>query len=121
MKPQIESIPMTWHPICPVSDIIPNTGVAALVNGHQVAVFRIKDRTGNEHLHALANWDPVAKAMVMARGLVGSKGDIPFVASPIYKQRYDLRTGQGIDDAAVKLSAYPVRVTDDGVVHVASG
>ena len=108
---------MTWHPICPVSDIIPNTGVAALVAGKQIAVFRIKDRHGHEFLHALDNWDPVAKAMVMSRGIIGSKGDIPFIASPIYKQHYDLRTGTGLDDPTVRLLVHAVRLTDDGMIH----
>ena len=30
-----------WTAICSIDDIVPNTGVAALINGEQVAVFRI--------------------------------------------------------------------------------
>jgi nitrite reductase (NADH) small subunit len=59
--------------------------------------------------------------MVMSRGIVGTKGDIPTVASPIHKQRYDLRDGRGIDDPAVTLPAYPVRVLADGMVQVLAG
>ena len=100
----------TWHPLCALSDIPANSGVAALVDGTQVAVVRTVDRTGNEAIYALANFDPFSKAMVISRGIVGSKGDTPFIASPIYKQRFDLRSGACLDDASVSLPTFPVKI-----------
>ena len=108
----------TWHTVCTVNDIIPNTGVAALIGLRQIAIVRVVTRAGDETLHALSNWDPIGKAMVMGRGIVGTKGDIPKIASPLYKQSYDLRSGQCLDDPTVSLPVYPVRVTD-GFVQVA--
>ncbi len=53
----------------------------------------------------------------MARGLVGTRGDVPVVASPMYKHVFDLRTGRCLDDETKALRPYEVRVTR-GVVQV---
>lgn len=109
---------LTWHSVCALNDIVPNTGVSALIGLRQVAVVRVVTRLGVESLHALSNWDPIGKAMVMGRGIVGSKGDIPKIASPLYKQSYDLRSGQCLDDPTVSVPVYPVRV-NEGMIQVA--
>jgi nitrite reductase (NADH) small subunit len=99
--------------VCLLDDIEVEGGVAALVDGAAIAIFRTHD--GN--VYAISNYDPVARASVMARGIVGTRGGIPVVASPMHKQSYDLRTGQCLDDAAVRVPTYDVRV-EDGVIHV---
>ena len=112
----MKAAPMsTWHPLCTLTDIPANSGVAALVGDTQIAVIRTVDRTGTESVYALANFDPFSKAKVMSRGLVGSKGDTPFIASPIYKQRFDLRSGACLDDATVTLPTFPVKIEDGRV------
>ena len=100
-------------PVCLLDDIEVEGGVAALVAGAAVAIFRTHD--GN--VYAISNYDPVACASVLARGIVGTRGTIPVVASPMHKQSYDLRTGQCLDDAEVRVPTYDVRV-DGGVVFV---
>lgn len=103
----------TWTPVCPVGALLPDRGVAALLDdGEQVAVFR----TAGE-IHALSNVDPFSGAAVLSRGLVGDVGGVPVVASPMHKQRFDLRTGACVDDPAVSVAVYPVRV-EDGVILV---
>lgn len=104
----------TFRPICPWSRLPIERGVAALVDGAQVAVFR----TADDELYALSNHDPFSDAMVISRGIVGTRGDVPTVASPVFKQVFDLRTGQCLDDAAVRLPTHLVRVRE-GVVEVA--
>ena len=107
----------TYTLVCRLDDIEVEGGVACLVRGEAVAIVRTHD--GN--VHAISNYDPFSKASVLARGIVGSRstadGDVPFVASPMYKQAFDLRTGQCLDDAAVRVPTYDVRV-DDGLVLV---
>ena len=100
-------------PVCRYDDLEPEVGVAALVAGEAVAIFRTHD--GN--IHAISNYDPCSHASVLARGIVGTRGEVPFVASPMHKQAFDLRTGQCLDDAAVRIPTYDVVVTD-GVVRV---
>ena len=100
--------------ICPYGRLPVDRGVAALVDGAQVAVFR----TADGDLHAVSNHDPFSGAMVLSRGIVGSRGDRPTVASPVYKQVFDLATGQCLDDPAVRLPVHLVRVRD-GLVEVA--
>lgn len=95
-----------WLDICAVDDIIPNTGVCALVGKRQIAIFR----AGNDEVYALSNFDPFGKAFVLSRGIVGDKGGVPKVTSPLFKQGFDLRTGASLDDPAVRVPSYPVRV-----------
>lgn len=102
-----------WLPVCPVDRLPAERGVAALLGRTQVAVFRTVDGG----LHALDNRDPVSGANVMSRGLVGSRGDRPTVAAPLFKQVYDLQTGQCLDEPALQVRVYPVRVRD-GLVEV---
>jgi nitrite reductase (NADH) small subunit len=104
---------LAWTPICPYDRLQPERGVAALVGGVQIAIFRTHDG----ELYAIGNHDPIAGASVMSRGIVGSRGDAPTVASPLHKQVYDLRTGECLDVPGVAVPGYPVRVRD-GLVQV---
>jgi nitrite reductase (NADH) small subunit len=102
-----------WVGVCGYDDVQPERGVAALVRGVQVAIFRTYDGS----LHAIDNRDPFTGAYVLSRGIVGSRGSSPTVASPLHKQVFDLVTGQCFDDASVHVTVHPVRVKD-GVVEV---
>lgn len=104
---------MDWVDVCAYDAIYPDTGVCALVGGEQVAIFRLR----NGKLYALSNHDPFSRANVMSRGIVGDKAGKPKIASPIYKQTFDLRTGVSFDDASVRLAVYAVR-RHDGRVEV---
>ena len=104
-----------WVDVCPYDAIKPDTGVCALVDGRQVAVFRLSDGT----LHAVSNLDPFSSANVVSRGIVGDRAGEPKVASPIYKHTFDLRTGVCYEDPEVRLDVYRVR-RRRGVVEVLS-
>ena len=103
-----------WLLVCPLSRLPVERGVAALLDGAQVALFRLPDGS----LYALDNLDPFSGAMVLSRGVVGSRGDRATVASPMYKQVFDLASGQCLDDAGVRVAVHPVRVSADGMVEV---
>ncbi len=96
----------TWHLVCALEDIWPNTGVCALLAGRQIAIFRMK----GDALYALDNHDPHSDANVISRGLVGDLGGEPVVASPIYKHHYQLRSGVCVEDANTQLNTYVVEV-----------
>jgi nitrite reductase (NADH) small subunit len=96
-----------WHPVCDLADIVPDTGVCALIGDEQIAIVRVGE---GEDVYAISNFDPFSEAFVLARGIVGDKGGIAKIASPIYKQNFDLRTGQCLDDAAVVIPVWPARV-----------
>ncbi len=103
-------------PVCPVAEVGLERGVAALVGGRQVALFRTAGTgDGCEAWWAIANRDPFSDANVMARGLVGSAGDVTYVASPMYKQRFDLRTGRCLDSEDVALDVWPARAVEGWV------
>ncbi len=101
-------------PICRLDAIEVEGGVTALVDGEAVAVFRTYDG----EIFALSNFDPYSQASVLARGIIGSRRGTPFVASPIHKQAFDLRTGECLDDPGVRVPTYDVHVAADGTVVV---
>ena len=103
--------------VCPLEDIVPNAGVAALVDGEQVAVFRVSNGgLSDDSIHAIGNRDPFSNANVLSRGIVGDlKGEL-VVASPVYKQHFSLRTGRCVEDATVRIPVYGARVEDGFVV-----
>lgn len=106
----------TWTPVCPVDALVPERGVAALLpDGAHAAVFLLHDGS----IAAISNRDPFSGASVLSRGIVGDAGGEPTVASPMYKQRFSLRTGRCLGDPGVAVGTHPVRVRD-GVVEVGS-
>lgn len=102
---------LQWTVICRYDDLVPERGACALVEGRQVAVFRLHDGA----VHAVSNYDPFGRAHVLSRGIVGSRGSVPTVASPLFKNAFDLRTGRSLDDETVGIAVYPVRVVDGAV------
>lgn len=103
-----------WRVVCPVDHLIPGRGVAARVAGAQVAVFLL----ASGEVLAIDDRDPFSGASVMSRGLVGDIFGEPTVASPLYKQRFHLRTGACIEDKSVSLRTWHARV-NRGRVEVA--
>lgn len=103
---------MVWVDVCAFDDLVPDRGVCALVGDCHVAVFRVAP---DDELYAVGNEDPFSGASVLSRGLVGTRGDVPKVASPMYKQTFDLRTGQCLDDPTVALPVFAVRRVGDRV------
>jgi nitrite reductase (NADH) small subunit len=98
---------VVWHDVCAVADIPVACGVAALLAGRQIALVRPGE---DERVFALSNFDPFSDAFVIARGIVGDRAGRPKIASPIFKQSFDLETGACLDDSAVRIPVYPVRI-----------
>ena len=101
-----------WITVCEKSDLPRNAGLCALVNGKQLALFYSKKL---DRVFAIGNYDPIGKANVLSRGIIGSIGETVVVASPLYKQHFDLCTGKCLEEPGVSVPAYPVEVTDDWV------
>ena len=95
----------TWVAICPTGQLTPDRGVAALVGGRAVAVFLLADGS----LYAIDNVDPVSGASVLSRGIVGDADGVPTVASPMYKQRFDLSSGRCLDRDHTIVGTHDVR------------
>ena len=98
-----------WTAICDVDQIVPNTGVCALLQGQQVAVFHLHDGT-EPRVFAIGNYDPNADAAVLSRGLVGNLGERIVVASPIYKHHFDLQTGECLEAPEHSVPTWPARI-----------
>lgn len=103
---------VTWHDICACADVPNNSGVTALIGDTQIALFSV----GKEpQFFAISNYDPFSDAYVLARGIVGSIGESLVVASPIYKEHFNLATGECLEDADVVIDAYPVKIENERV------
>lgn len=102
----------TWTDICPKNDLTPNAGICAQFNEQQVAIFLCK-RT--DSVYAISNYDPFGAANVLSRGIIGSTEDITYVASPLYKQRFNLATGDCLDSEEHKLKTFAVRIENEQV------
>jgi nitrite reductase (NADH) small subunit len=114
---------VVWTTACRFGDLAPERGAAALLDGEQVALFRLLDG----RVLAVQQHDPFSDAYVISRGIVGSRSvdgvEVPTVASPMYKQVFDLTTGRCLDVAgkeparglAPDLRTWPVRVRDGRV------
>jgi nitrite reductase (NADH) small subunit len=103
-----------WIDVCSVDDLQSDSGVCALVAGKQVAIFYMpKDQA----VYAIDNYDPFGKANVLSRGLIGDIGGQPVVASPLYKQHFNLETGMCLEDTSVQIPSYPIRI-ENGRVQI---
>ncbi|GAA3319031.1 nitrite reductase small subunit NirD [Arthrobacter ramosus] len=115
-KQQQRSAPTAsgWHRVCAIDELEPAWGEAALVGGKQVALFR----TTPDEVLAVSQQDPATLSNVMARGIVGSRGSRPTIASPLHKEVYDLETGECFTNPELRLTSYATRLVD-GYVEVA--
>ncbi len=103
-----------WITVCKKTDLTPNTGVCALVNDEQVAVFW--EGISNE-FYALSNYDPIGEANVLSRGILGSVGEDLVVASPLYKQHFKLSSGECIEMPEHRVKTWDIRESD-GLVQI---
>ncbi|MCV6901092.1 MAG: nitrite reductase small subunit NirD [Achromobacter xylosoxidans] len=103
-----------WQPVCTRRDLVADSGVVALVDGRQVALFYLPAVAG-ETLYALDNRDPKSGANVIGRGIVGHLAGELVVASPLYKQHFRLRDGACVEYPEQSLRAWPVRFNGDAV------
>lgn len=110
-----------WIDVCNVDDLQPDSGVCALLNGEQVAIFWMpvlsEAEGADAKVYAVGNYDPFGNANVLSRGLIGDIGGQPVVASPLYKQHYNLETGVCLEDESVKIPVYAIRI-ENGSVQV---
>ncbi|MEN3263403.1 nitrite reductase small subunit NirD [Pseudonocardia sp.] len=97
-----------WQTVCRDDRLLPERGGAALLGDLQVALFRTHDGT----VHAIGKIDPFSGAAVLSRGIFGDRGGVATVASPVYKQVFDLVTGRCLDDPAVAVLVFPIRAID---------
>lgn len=105
-----------WQAVCKLDDLIEDSGVCVLINENtkdekQVALFWL----GDDKLYAVDNYCPFGKANVLYRGILGSLGGRYVVASPLYKQHFDLVNGKCLEDDSVSITTYPVRLSGQSV------
>jgi nitrite reductase (NADH) small subunit len=113
MEPARTESDSRWRVACGVDDLEPAWGEAVLVDGAQIALVMV----GPDEIYAVDNRDPKTDAYVMARGIVGSRGERATLASPLLKQVYDLATGACLDDPALLLDTYRTRVVG-GMIEI---
>lgn len=100
--------------LCHFTDLVPDSGICAIGDQQeQIALFYLPDE--NPTIYAVSNWDPIGQANVISRGIVGDiKGQL-VVASPLYKQHFNLVTGACVEDESQRLRTYQVVLDNDKV------
>ena len=101
-----------WIDVCSKDELQPNSGICALVEDQQVAIFYL---TKDNAIYAINNYDPIGKANVLSRGLIGDIKGEPMVSSPLYKQHFSLKSGICLDDESFKVKTYGIRVSNDRI------
>src|SRR3569833_1732433 len=109
---------LDWRDVCALEDIWPNSGVAALLDGKQIALVRVGE---GDKVYALSNFDPFSNAFVIARGIVGDRAGRPKIASPIFKQTFDLETGANNNEPTEEQPTKPKRKQDGRVMIALPG
>ncbi len=106
----------SWRTICKSADLVKDSGISALLvsdaNEAQIAIFHLPN--SEEKIYAVGNYDPIGKANVLYRGIVGCIADEPVVASPLYKQHFSLKTGRCLQEDH-SISVYPIRIENEHV------
>lgn len=102
-----------WYTACSLGDLIEGSGVCALINGQQVAIFYLPAET--QPIYAIDNYDPIGGANVLSRGIVGDVQKNLVVASPLYKEHFNLLNGRCIEKPEYSVRVWPVQIIGDSV------
>lgn len=100
--------------VCSKNDLVENSGVCALVNGEQIAIFYLPK--SEQKVFAISNWDPIGKANVLSRGIVGDLEGKFVVASPLYKQHFNLVSGDCLEDTSASVKIYSISLDGDKII-----
>lgn len=103
-----------WQRVCSLDDLIAGSGVCALVDNQQIAIFYLPQE--NPSVYALGNHDPLGKINVLSRGIIGDIGGRLVVSSPLFKQHYDLDSGQCLEEPEYTVPVYPIRLEGEQVL-----
>ena len=104
-----------WRSVCARGDLVADSGVVALLDGEQVALFYLPRAQEGQRIYAVGNRDPQSGANVIGRGIVGHLAGHLVVASPLYKQHFRLDDGACVEYAEQRLPVWPVRLNGDTV------
>ncbi|WP_296263685.1 nitrite reductase small subunit NirD [Pseudomonas sp. UBA6562] len=104
-----------WSRVCGRHDLVAHSGVVALLDGSQVALFYLPGEPGEDRVFALDNRDPRSGANVIGRGLIGSVAGKLVVAAPLYKQHFGLEDGVCVEVPTQRLRVWLARLRGEDV------
>ena len=102
-----------WYTACTLDDLVEGSGVCALVNGQQVAIFYLPNEA--QQVFAIDNYDPIGGANVLSRGIVGDVQKNLVVASPLYKEHFNLLNGRCLEKPEYSVRVWPVQIVESSV------
>lgn len=107
---------MQWKLMCEQQDLIEGAGIAAMLDGQQIALFYVPE--AEQQVFAISNWDPIGKANVLSRGLLANLKEQWTVASPLYKQHFELQSGACLEETEISIPTWQAKL-EQGKVFVA--
>ena len=105
----------SWRSVCARGDLVADSGVVALLDGEQVALFYLPRAQEGRQVYAIGNRDPKSGANVIGRGIVGHLAGHLVVASPLYKQHFRLADGGCLEYPEQALPTWAVRLNGEQV------
>lgn len=102
-----------WYTACAIADLVEGSGVCALINGQQVAIFYLPKE--EQKVFAIDNYDPIGKANVLSRGIVGDVQKNLVVASPLYKEHFNLLNGRCLEKPEYRVRVWPTQIVGDQI------
>ena len=110
---EVQEMVTEWTAVGSVEDFTENMGGCVKLNGKQIAIFNLKNKT---EWYAIQNLCPHDQRMVLSRGLIGDKGSEPKVACPLHKHNFSLKTGKHLSEGNIAdVATFPVKVEDGKV------
>ena len=96
----------SWQFVCELDELLPDSGVAALIDGRQLAIFRV-----GQQVYALDNFDPHSAANVLSRGIVGDmQGTVLLLVPPADATADVVASYQALYDGQCADARYSVAV-----------
>jgi nitrite reductase (NADH) small subunit len=104
-----------WIDICKIDQIPSMSGVCALHQGQQVALFNLSNNLDKPLIKSISNIDPIGNASVLSRGLLAEINGRQVVASPLHKQHYCLDTGECLQHQEIRIRTFRTRLKEKNV------
>lgn len=103
---------LEWHSVGHPTLFPEDAGIAVLVQGKQIAVFRFAEE---DRWFATDNHCPHSGDAVLARGLLGDCAGRIKVTCPLHKRSFDLNNGECLSEQDMSVRTYEVRVSAEQV------
>lgn len=114
IESETEAPGASWVKVARVEAVPVDSGITFLYFNQQIAIFHL---IGYDRWYACDNRCPHKGELVLSRGIVGDRNGEPFIACPMHKRAFSLRTGECLGDTCPAVRTFPVQIIK-GFIHI---